>query len=74
MKKVDRGEEYIQAFPKFKKWINECICCHRKGYNPAMPNKISEGFGAYYIRKYFRPLELDEKGLCAVCRRLLDDK
>ena len=37
----NEGEEYINAFPKFKKWINECICCHEKGYKPNMPEKIT---------------------------------
>ena len=41
MKKNNKGEEYITAFPKLRKWINECICCHEKGYNPAMPEKIT---------------------------------
>ena len=41
MKRNNKGEEYITAFPKFRKWINECICCHEKGYNPAMPEKIT---------------------------------
>ena len=39
MKYNKKGEEYISAFPKFKKWINECSCCHAKGYNPSMPKR-----------------------------------
>ena len=59
------GEEYIQAFPKFKKWINECVCCHAKGYNPEMPDKITVVEGSlevYFIKKYFKPLKLNEHG------------
>lgn len=70
MKKRDKGEEYINAFPKFKKWINECIVCHSKGYNPDMPEQITlvEGsLGAHYIKKYFSPLPLDQDGLCKQC-------
>lgn len=41
MRNGNEGEEYIKAFPKLKKWINECVCCHEKGYNPSMPEKIT---------------------------------
>lgn len=70
----NKGEEYINRFPKFKKWINECLYCHRKGYKPDMPNNISpvEGsMGGYFIKKYFEPLNLNEDGLCDVCQKLL---
>ncbi len=68
------GEEYINAFPRFKKWINECLCCHEKGYNPSMPDKITTVDGSlevYFIKKYFKPLPLNEDGLCAHCEKLL---
>ena len=71
MKKINQGEEYIQAFPKFKRWINECICCHTKGYDPSMPEQIGEGLGAYYIKKYFNPLSLNKDGICEVCQHLI---
>lgn len=69
-----KGEEYIDAFPRFKKWINECICCHRKGYDPNMPENISvvEGnVGAKKIRQYFEPLSVNEYKLCEVCAKLV---
>ena len=37
--KGNEGEEYINAFPKLKKWINECLCCHEKGYNLLFVNE-----------------------------------
>ena len=73
IRKEDKGEEYIRSFPKLKKWINECQCCHSKGYKPSLPDKITtvEGsFEVYYIKKYFKPLEINEMGLCKVCSRL----
>ena len=74
-RKKDEGEAYIMAFPKFKKWINECVCCHAKGYNPNMPDVIREGgFGAYFIRKYFKPLEINKDGLCKVCEKLQNNQ
>ena len=71
VKRLNQGEEYIEAFPKFKKWINECACCHSKRYDPSMPDQISEGLGSYYIKKYFKPMPLNEDGICEVCQRLI---
>ena len=67
------GEKYINKFPKLKKWINECNCCHNKGYNPEIPDKITETEGSlevYYIKKYFKPLYINKDGLCEVCERI----
>ena len=74
---ANRGEEYISAFPEFKKWINECACCHQKGCKPSMPTKIGQhesNLGAYYIRKYFKPLSLNERGLCSQCVKFFKDE
>ena len=71
----DKGEEYIQSFPKLQKWINECVCCHRKGYNPEMPNKITVVEGSlevYFLKKYFSPLLLNDNGVCQHCERFFN--
>lgn len=72
-RKKGEGEDYINAFPRLKKWINECVCCHAKGYKPEMPDKISivEGCSdVHHIKKYFEPLEVNKNGLCKVCEKL----
>ncbi len=77
MKKNNKGEEYINAFPKLKKWINECLCCHEKGYNPSMPDKITtvdRSLEVYYIKKYFKPLSVNEEGLCSQCEKIFKNK
>ncbi len=69
----NRGEKYINAFPRFKKWINECICCHSKGYDPSMPSNIGgeqKNLGTYYIKKYFNPLSINKDGLCEQCAKI----
>lgn len=73
MKHLDKGEEYIKAFPTFKKWINECLCCHTKGYNPSMPEHIGGEYstGAYHIKKYFKPLSINKDGLCDQCSKII---
>lgn len=75
VKKEDNGENYIKKFPYLQKWINECVCCHRKGYKPDLPEKVSKVEGSlevYYLKKYFQPLHIDEYGLCDVCKKLLN--
>ena len=77
MNKIDKGEKYIEQIPRLKKWINECICCHRKGYKPELPENISVTDGSldvYYIKKYFKPLFVNKDGLCDVCVKILNKK
>ena len=65
MKKKDKklaiGESWINSHPQFRKWINECIACHAKGYKPDMPS--------HQVRGYFNPLQLNESGLCDQCSK-----
>ena len=68
----NKGEKYLKKFPRFGKWIRECCYCHRKGYDPDMPEQISKiegSLGSYFIRKYFDPIVLDENGLCEQCSK-----
>lgn len=77
IKKHDQGEEYINKFPKLKKWINECLCCHKKGYNPSMPAKITvvdSSLETYYVKKYFKPLSVNKDGICEQCQKILNLK
>lgn len=70
----NKGEEYISAYPKFQKWINQCICCQTKGYDPSMPDHIGEyegNLGAYNIKKYFKPLSINDDGLCEQCSKMM---
>jgi hypothetical protein len=69
----DDGEEYLIMYPKLRKWINECAMCHAKGYKPDMPVEIypHPTLASKTIKSYFKPLELNEDGLCEVCCRIL---
>ena len=68
-----KGEEYLDLYPKLHKWINECVSCHVKGYNPNMPEEIypHPSFASNNIRSLFKPLELDENSLCKDCSRIM---
>ena len=76
MSKINRQNHntiYVNRNSAYRKWIIECACCHRQGYNPKMPEKIIPdeiGFtGAEHIRHTYEPLVLNEMGLCEVCAK-----
>ena len=76
-RKSEKGEEFLKKFPKFKKWINECNLCHRKGYKSNLPLKITDVDGSlevFFIKKYFDCLDLDENGLCKQCASAINNK
>ncbi len=39
--KNNKGELYLQSYPKLRKWINECQICYSKGYKRDMPKHIA---------------------------------
>ncbi len=69
--KRNEGELYLQSYPKLRKWINECQICHSKGYKPDMPKHIAnpDAVSGYFIRKYFKPLEVNEMSICNQCAK-----
>lgn len=82
-RQTDKGEEYIRSYPGLQKWINQCVNCQTRGYDPdRMPDSVgfvsnyakrnnwdSGKYTARYIRKFFKPLPLDDCGLCQMCSR-----
>lgn len=70
MKHKKDSELYLKMYPGLLKWINECPICHSKGYKIEMPEHIA----AYNIRKYFKPLEMDENGFCLQCSKVYNQK
>jgi hypothetical protein len=73
-KSGNEGEQYIQMYPQLQKWINQCVCCQEKGYNPDMPSIVGyqhDDFVNIYtakkIKRFFKPLAVNEQGLCDVC-------
>lgn len=68
----NKGIEYINKFPKIKKWINECCICHVVGYDPDMPQHIGGEYSmsSDFIKKYFKPLKLNN-GVCSDCEKVV---
>jgi len=60
-------ELYLKQYPEVRKWLNECLLCHSKGYKPNLPEKIHPGELAENIRRYFSPLEVNENNHCLTC-------
>ncbi|MBE6901097.1 MAG: hypothetical protein E7478_01330 [Ruminococcaceae bacterium] len=70
-KHYNDAELYLDTYPKLRKWINECVVCHSKGYKPDMPEHIGGEYSVSgaVIRQYFRPLELNDDNICLQCSR-----
>jgi|KBSMisStandDraft_5_1062788.scaffolds.fasta_scaffold208441_3 hypothetical protein len=70
--KPGRGkEEYLNAFPRLRKFLNQCVVCQETGYDP---ERIKKKEGKYFqarVREYFHPLEVNESGVCLECARRL---
>ena len=67
MSKVGAGEEYLAMYPHFHRWMNTCAACGHTGYKPEMPPNDDPAFKGQNLRKYFRPLALNDAGLCEQC-------
>lgn len=62
--------EYLKSYPTLKKWVCQCVGCQLIGYKEELPEDIYPGMAAQSIRKLFRPLKIDEYGLCEECSRI----
>ncbi|GCB34519.1 hypothetical protein [Bacteroides faecalis] len=64
---LKQKELYIKQYPQAKNWLNQCVICQEIGYKPEMPENIYPGVLAQNIRKLFKPLPVNEHGICAQC-------
>ena len=65
-----KGIDYLKRYPHLWKWINTCNGCGAVGYKPDLPEHIHLEdavshlqWNDKYIRKYFKPLQLNEKDI-----------
>lgn len=61
------GLQYLQDYPRLRKWINQCVTCQALGYKPDMPLQIGPGAAAQNLRRYFKPMALNAMRLCEQC-------
>jgi hypothetical protein len=63
-------EEFLMRYPYLVRWINECLCCHRKGYKPEMLKPEFDN-SAVIVANFLRlagELIVGDDGLCQQCR------
>jgi hypothetical protein len=54
-----------------RKWVQECVCCHHRGYKPEL-SKSGFDISAVtttQLRRLADEMALDEAGVCEQCRR-----
>jgi hypothetical protein len=77
------GLEYLEKYPKFKKWVHQCVVCHDVGRKPTMPEHVGGTINinhqpydltvAKLLKQKFDILVLNDQGICKHCYSLLDD-
>ncbi len=65
--------QYLKDYPQLHKWVNECIICGTKGYNPQIDMK-EEKIAVNNLKSVLPPLEVNELKMCSTCARLLKEK
>ena len=71
-----KGDAYLELYPReTSRWMNTCATCGRRGYRPDLPVVTMKGTTetamAAHLRGAFRPLALNEAGLCDQCVKAL---
>ncbi|MFC5647546.1 hypothetical protein ACFPYJ_00065 [Paenibacillus solisilvae] len=72
----NKALEYLNNYPKLWKWMNQCRNCGHIGYKPNLPEHIHPDYAVPhlkwnddYIRRYFKPLSVNENGFCDICNQ-----
>lgn len=80
MKRKGDGLDYLKQYPELNKWMNTCICCGSVGYKPELPDKLTKNWGqgeietagAQNIRRYFKPMKVNELSICEDCQKVVN--
>lgn len=73
MGKERNQRQYLKDYPQLHKWVNTCIICGAKGYNPQIDVK-EEKIAINNLKSILPPLEVNELKMCSTCARLLKEK
>ena len=70
------GERYLRRYPAIERWMNQCVACQARGYNPEMPAQIysEPTFTDRNLRAFFPALALDALGRCDTCAAALEQR
>lgn len=70
MDRKGRKEAWLEEFPGFRKFLNQCVVCQETGYDPErLKQKRGAGFQAN-AREFFHALTVNESGVCTKCVEL----
>jgi hypothetical protein len=66
------AESYLRQYPRLRKWVHQCVVCQAVGHRSDLPADIltsdrNRTAAADNLRRFFRPLALDELGRCEMC-------
>jgi hypothetical protein len=65
MKTQTKDKEWHFDDPRTRKWMVQCVVCQVVGYKHDAPREF---FGRHHLVRHFRPLEVDEAGVCVNCK------
>jgi len=72
IRKQDAKTSWLNAFPGVRKFLNQCVICQEVGYDPKKIKK-KQGLGFQKnLKRFFRPLEINDIGICTDCAKLED--
>jgi len=75
MKNKRKRDRYIAFhWKRISQWLNQCVSCQQSGYKPELPDSLGPGVLAVYLRQYYQPLKLNERGLCDQCANSLANR
>jgi hypothetical protein len=63
-KEVQNIEWHLQDH-RTRKWLVQCVVCQKIGYKHDAPDSF---FGREHIIAYFKPLVLNQNGVCEQCQ------
>ncbi len=68
-------EQLAITSPSVRRWVHQCGGCGRVGVKPDAPEQFTrDGRRASRLRAHIGVLQLDERGMCELCARLLDER
>ena len=62
MKKREQDSYLRLHGEKAHPWLNQCLTCGHVGYKPDMPESLGDSVLPRYLRRYFPPLPLGDRG------------
>jgi len=66
MRSETKDKQWYFDDPRMRRWMVQCVVCQAVGYRHDSPEEF---FGRQRIVHNFRPLEVDDAGVCTECQR-----